>query len=303
MDFHGIDLNLLVAFDALMTERNVTRAAVRVGVSQPAMSAALARLRTLVGDPLFLRSAGGLLPTARARDMAAPITQALAQIALTIVQKPVFEPATATLTFKLAMPDYPGFFLLPALVQALENEAPGILLNVHAAHGRDASIDLLDAGAVDAAIIVAHPGGEGHILRRPLLRDAFVTIVASGHPAERSGMDVDTWLTLRHILVSPEGHLFGAVDQALAQLGKKRTLALTLPLMFAVPGVVARTLLTATVLSRVVTHAGTDARVATFVPPVALPEITFELMWHRRSDAHPAQGWFRDFIARHAAGL
>jgi DNA-binding transcriptional LysR family regulator len=99
MDFHGIDLNLLVAFDALMSERNVTRAAARVGVSQPAMSAALSRLRKLFGDQLFLRGAQGLLPTPRARDLAEPLSQALSQIESTVVKKPVFVPEKATFSF------------------------------------------------------------------------------------------------------------------------------------------------------------------------------------------------------------
>jgi DNA-binding transcriptional LysR family regulator len=123
MDFHGIDLNLLVAFDALMNERNVTRAAVRVGVSQPAMSAALARLRTLLGDTLFQRSASGLLPTPRARDLAAPIAQALQQIAAAMVEQPAFEPGTASVTFRIGLQDYPTVVLLPRLLAALRNTA------------------------------------------------------------------------------------------------------------------------------------------------------------------------------------
>src|SRR3954470_21306848 len=137
MDFHGIDLNLLVAFDALMSERNVTRAATRVGVSQPAMSAALSRLRTLMGDPLFLRGAGGLLPTQRARDLAEPLSQALAQIEATLVTPAAFVPGKASLVFNLGLQDYPTFVLLPPLLEALAQQAPGIALNVRAFEDRD----------------------------------------------------------------------------------------------------------------------------------------------------------------------
>src|SRR5690606_22982031 len=152
MNFHGIDLNLLVAFDALMNERNVTRAATQVGVSQPAMSAALSRLRKCFSDPLFLRSAEGLLPTPRARDLAEPIAQALRQIESTLVKKPEFLPEKATLTLTLGLSDYPAFVLLPSLLQALETTAPGVSLNVHAFNDRDDAVDLLDAGVIDAAI-------------------------------------------------------------------------------------------------------------------------------------------------------
>jgi DNA-binding transcriptional LysR family regulator len=303
MNFHGIDLNLLVAFDALMSERNVTRAATQVGVSQPAMSAALSRLRKLFGDPLFLRSAGGLLPTARARDLSEPIAQALRQIESTLVKKPQFEPGKASLTFKLGLSDYPAFVLLPSLLQTLAKNAPGVSLNVHAFNDRDHAVDLLDAGAIDAAIGVPPTHADGRILALPVLRDEFVTIVANDHPAARRGMSMKSYLELPHVLVSPEGELYGVVDQALAQQGKERKLALTLPQMFAVPTIVARTGMTATVMKRVALHSPVGRRLVLFPPPVALPEVVFDLIWHRRNDPHPAQIWFRGLIAECAASL
>ena len=303
MDFHGIDLNLLVAFDALMRERNVTRAATQVGVSQPAMSAALSRLRKLLSDPLFLRSAAGLLPTLRARDLAEPLSQALRQIESALVKNPKFEAGTASLTFKLGLSDYPAFVLLPALLQALEKYAPSVSVNVLAFNARDTSVDLLDAGEIDAAIGVPPTHTDGRLLARPVLRDEFVTIVASDHPVARREMSMKTYLKLAHILVSPEGDLYGLVDQALARLGKKRMLALTLPQMFAVPAIVASTRMTATVMKRIALSSHAGRRLVLFSPPVTLPEIVFDLTWHRRSDSHPAQKWFRNFIAEHAASL
>lgn len=296
MDFHGLDLNLLVAFDALMNERNVTRAATRVGVSQPAMSAALSRLRTLLGDPLFQRSSAGLMPTPRARDLAAPVASALRQIESAMVSQPVFRPETASVTFKLGLQDYPTAVLLPALLEALGQTVPGVSLNVHAFNDRDAAVDLLDAGVIDAAIGVAPTSTDGRILTRPLLRDDFVTIVSSDHPAAHGPMDLDTYLGLRHVLVSPEGQSHGLVDQALAQQGKQRKLALTLPQIFAVPAVVARTDMAATILKRVALQSQACHRLVLFPPPLPLPEIDFHLIWHRRSDNHPAQLWFREFM-------
>lgn len=303
MDFHGVDLNLLVAFDALMNERNVTRAAVQVGVSQPAMSAALSRLRTLLGDPLFQRSADGLLPTARARDLAAPVAQALRQIEAAMINRTAFEPNTAAVTFRLGLQDYPTVVLLPTLLVALQQAMPDVSVNVVAYNDRDAAVDLLDAGLIDAAIGVAPANTDGRILARPILRDEFVTIVSSDHLGDRRAMDMGTWLVMQHVLVSPEGQLHGLVDQALAQQGLKRKLALTLPQLFAVPDVVARTGMTATILKRVALHAEASHRLMLFPPPVTLPEIVFDLIWHRRSDTHPAQLWFRELIAKHAAAL
>lgn len=303
MDFHGIDLNLLVAFDALMSERHVTRAAIQVGVSQPAMSAALSRLRTLLGDPLFQRSADGLLPTPRARDLAAPIAQALQQIEAAMVRQPAFHPETASLTFRLGLQDYPTLVLLPALLEGLEKSMPGVSLNVLAFNDRDAAVDLLDAGLIDVAIGVLPGNTDGRILTRPLLRDEFVTIVSTDPLAARRAMDLASYLDLQHVLVSPEGQLHGLVDQALAQQGLKRKLALTLPQLFAVPAVVARTNMAATILKRVALQAQASHGLMLFAPPLALPEIVFHLIWHRRSDSHPAQRWLREFIAEQAAAL
>ena len=303
MDFHGIDLNLLVAFDALMSERNVTRAAIQVGVSQPAMSAALSRLRALLGDPLFQRSADGLLPTPRARDLAAPIAQALQQIEAAMVRQPAFHPETASLTFRLGLQDYPTLVLLPALLEGLEKSMPGVSLNVLAFNDRDAAVDLLDAGLIDVAIGVLPGNTDGRILTRQLLRDEFVTIVSTDPLAARRAMDLASYVDLQHILVSPEGQLHGLVDQALAQQGLKRKLALTLPQLFAVPAVVSRTKMAATILKRVALQAQASHGLMLFAPPLALPEIVFHLIWHRRSDSHPAQRWFRAFIAEQAAAL
>jgi DNA-binding transcriptional LysR family regulator len=303
MDFHGIDLNLLAAFDALLEERNVTRAAARVGVSQPAMSAALSRLRTLFEDPLFLRSAEGLLPTPRARDLAGPVSQALRQLEAVLVKKPEFDPGKVTMDFTLGLSDYPAFVLLPALLSALEKKAPGVSLRVRSFTSRDSAVDLLDAGMIDAAVGVPPTHTESRILTRAVLRDDFVTIVRRDHPSARRGMNMKTFLSLSHVLASPEGDRHGLVDEALAQLGKRRTLALTLPQMFAVPGVVAQTQMTATVMKRVALHSSARRMLVLFPPPVALPEIVFDLIWHRRSDAHPAQMWLRALLEALAKSL
>jgi len=303
MDFHGIDLNLLAAFDALMDERNVTRAAARVGVSQPAMSAALSRLRTLFADPLFRRSAQGLLPTPRARDLAGPVSQALRQIESVIVDKPVFDPGSAAQAFSLGLSDYPAFVLLPALMKALAQQAPGVSLRVLSFSGRDSAVDLLDAGTIDAAVGVPPTQPESRILSRTLLRDEFVTIVRRDHPAARRGLGLKVFLSLQHVLVSPEGDRHGLVDEALARSGQRRTLGLTLPQMFAAPEVVARTDMAATVMRRVALQSSARRRLALFPPPVPMPEMAFDLLWHRRNDAHPAQQWFRGRIEQVASML
>jgi len=267
------------------------------------MSAALSRMRKLFGDTLFLRSAEGLLPTARARDLSEPIAQALRQIESALVNRPQFVPERASLAFKLGLSDYPAFVLLPSLLQAIARKAPNVSLNVHAFNDRDHAVDLLDAGVIDAAIGVPPTHADGRIMTQPLLQDEFVTIVAKDHPAARRGMTMKNYLELPHVLVSPEGELYGIVDQALAQQGKKRRLALTLPQMFAVPPIVAQTGMTATVMKRVALHSPVGRRLVLFPPPLPLPNVVFNLIWHRRSETHPAQQWIRGLIADHAASL
>ncbi|WP_411570695.1 LysR substrate-binding domain-containing protein [Pectobacterium cacticida] len=186
---------------------------------------------------------------------------------------------------------------------ALSAKAPGVTLNVQAFNDRDHAVDLLDSGAIDAAIGVPPTHADSRILTRPLLQDEFVTILASDHPEALRGMSIENYLALPHVLVSPEGELYGVVDQVLAQQGKKRKLGLTLPQMFAVPTIVAQTRMTATVMKRVAHHSLVGNQLALFPPPVTLPEVVFDLIWHRRSDANPAQRWFREFIAERAATL
>ncbi|XBS69773.1 LysR family transcriptional regulator [Acerihabitans sp. KWT182] len=303
MNFHGIDLNLLAAFDALMDERNVTRAAARVGVSQPAMSAALSRLRRLFNDRLFMRSADGLLPTPLARDIAAPVSQALRQLEATLVKKPAFAPEKMLLTFTLGMSEYAAIVLLPALTKALEMRASGVSLNVHAFNDRDSAVDLLDGGSIDLAVGFPPVRPENRILTKPIFRDEFVTIVRRGNVMAKKGMNIAVFLALSHVLVSPEGDRYGLVDQALAQMGKQRALALTLPQMLAVPTIIAQTDMTATVMKQVVLHSSAQQDLLMFTPPVVLPSIEFHLIWHRRSDPHPAQQWLRELIASLAASL
>jgi DNA-binding transcriptional LysR family regulator len=176
-------------------------------------------------------------------------------------------------------------------------------LIVHAFNARDHAVDLLDAGTIDAAVGVPPTHTDSRILTRPVLRDEFVTIVGKDNPAARRGMDIKTYLALSHVLVSPEGDRHGVVDQALAQRGKKRSLGLTLPQMFVAPEVIGRTYMTATVMRRVALSSSASRRLVLFPPPIELPEVVFDLFWHRRSDSHPGQQWFRNLIASLAAAL
>lgn len=302
MDLHGIDLNLLVAFDALMAERSVTRAGARIGRTQPAMSAALARLRALLGDELFVRGSGGLQPTPRALDLAEPLSHALAQIQRTLAFTQAFDPAASAVTITIGLSEHPAFVLLPRLVAALAAAAQHLTLRVLSFTARDDAVALLDAGTVDMAVGVP-PAPAGRILTRPLFRERFVCVLRRGHPAAGRPFDLDAFLALSHLLVSPEGERFGLVDAALAERGLKRRLGLTLPQLYVAPALVTASDLVATLMEGVVAASGRAQDLHILPPPIQIDAVPFGLAWHRRNDAHPAQRWFRDFVAAHAAGL
>ncbi|WP_242152719.1 LysR family transcriptional regulator [Sphingomonas sp. BAUL-RG-20F-R05-02] len=298
MDLHGIDLNLLVAFDALMAERNVTRAGKRTGRTQPAMSAALARLRALFGDELFVRGPSGLQPTQRATELAEPLGRALAEIRRTLDFTQRFEPATSTQSFTLALSDHPAIVLLPHLTDRLRAVAPGVTLRINAYTHRDNAVSLLDGGEADLTIgVPARQGAGGRILTRPLFEDRFVCILRRDHPAASQPLDLAAFLGLSHLLVSPEGDRFGQVDAVLAAKGKRRRIALSLPQMHAAPGIVAASDMIATVLKGIVMDSGSRNRLAIFPPPLDLGPVSFVMSWHRRNDAHPVQRWMRETIA------
>lgn len=296
MDLHGIDLNLLVAFDALIQERSVTKAGIRIGRTQPAMSAALSRLRALFQDELFVRGPDGLQPTPRAADLAGPLQQALAEIQKTLDFTQSFEPAASTLTFTLGLSDHPAFVLLPQLMQQLTASAPGITLQVRNFSARDDAVDMLDSGEADVTIGVPSASA-GRILTQPLFEERFVCILRKDHPLAKAPLDLETFLSLGHLLVSPENDRFGHVDMALAKQGLKRRLALTLPHMYAAPLLVARSDMIATLMEGVVDASGQADNLIARGPPLDLAPVPFVMSWHRRNDTHPAQRWFRAVIA------
>jgi DNA-binding transcriptional LysR family regulator len=292
---HAIDMNLLVTFHAILAERSVTRAGARIGRTQPAMSAALARLRHLFQDELFVRGPKGLEPTPRALDLAEPIAKCLrfAEEALSLGGN--FDPRTSLSTLRIGLSDHPAAVLLPRLLAGLRQAAPGIDLDVHGYAARDQQMDMLEAGEIDVSIGV-QPRTNPRILSQPLFEESFVCILRSGHPAAKGPLALKTFVALEHLLVSPEGERFGHVDQKLAELGLRRRLGLTLPQMNVAPAVVAETDLIATLMRGVVDGASVRNRLALFEPPIELPKVSFVMCWHRRSDAHPGQRWFRELL-------
>ena len=295
MDLHGIDLNLLVAFDALMAERSVTRAGVRIGRSQPAMSAALSRLRALLQDDLFIRGPDGLQATPRALDLAEPLSRALAEIQRTLEFTQIFDPLTSSITFSIGLSEHAAFVVLPKLLSLLRQQAPGIVLSIRNFDHREEAIALLDAGEADLTVGVPHTP-TGRILSERLFEESFVCILRRDHPAQGEELTLEAFLQMSHLLVSPENDRFGTVDAALGKLGLRRRLALTLPHMYAAPALVASSDLVATMMEGVVQASGYRDKLRILKPPLELGTAKFDMSWHRRNGAHPAQRWLRGVI-------
>lgn len=295
MDLHGIDLNLLVAFDALIAERNVTRAGARIGRTQPAMSAALTRLRALLDDELFVRAPGGLAPTPRAQELAEPLALALRSIQQTLEFTQAFDPGASTMTFSLGLSGHAEAVVLPRLLAILAARAPGVNLRVRDYHSRDDAIRLLDSAEVDLTVGIP-PTETGRVSSARLFQERFVCIVRRDHPAANQPLDLDRFLSLSHILVSPENEGLDVADAALATKGLKRRVALTVPHMSTAPQLVAASDMIATVMEGVVAGSGCADRLAVLEFPLRLNPVPFVLSWHRRNDAHPAQRWMRSCL-------
>ncbi len=293
MDIRSVDLNLLKAFDALMGERAVTRAAGRIGLSQPAMSHALARLRSLFSDDLFVRTPTSMEPTARAREIAPLVAAAIEHIEAALNLGIGFDPAKSAGIFTAGMAEYAEVALVGRLAASFAREAAKATLRLTPATGAEAA-EQLDRGAIDVA--VAHLGAlPAHIESMVLLRDPFVVVARRGHPLARGPLSLEAYAAQDHVLVSPRGATSGALDRILVDFGLKRRLALLVATYLAVPAALAASDLVATVPRRTARQIATTAEIAIMPLPIDYA-MTVSMAWHRRAASEPAQAWFRSLL-------
>lgn len=293
-----IDLNLLVALDALLAERNVTHAARRLNLSQPALSAQLARLRDLFGDPLLLPAQRGMLPTQRARELQDPLRRALDEVRSVLVAGSRFDPAQATFTARIAASDYTQQAILLPLRHALAHDAPGMSFAFRAIAAGDL-VAQMERGDVDVALMVPETAPE-RLRARVLFAERYVAIVRRDHPAVGPELDLDTFCALDHVVVSPQGGGFvGPADAALAAHGRTRRVAMSVPGFLIVPEIVAGSEMIALVPERLARQGG--ARFRILEPPVPVPGFDIAMVWHDRTTDHPAQRWLRARLRAQAA--
>ena len=293
MDIRNVDLNLLVALDALLAERSVSRAAVRLRLSQPAASALLARLRELFGDPLLLRSARGMLPTPRALELLGPVKRVLDEIDALVQPRSAFDPASALHSFTLSASDYVEYALLPTLVDYLERKAPGVRLAVRPLDVQTVATQM-ESGEVDLCITGLQNAPAG-LHTQPLYIERMVSVVRRNHPGIGARLTLEKFCSLEHILVSVRGSSFSArIDEALAALGRKRRVRLAVPHFLLVPEIVARSDMISALPERLARGYARKLRI--LEPPLDIPGFTVGQIWHERNQREPAQQWLRKLL-------
>jgi len=308
-NFRTLDLNLLRVFDEVMTERNLTHAADKLALTQPAVSNALRRLREALGDELVVRSGQGVAPTPRALALWPVVRRALAQLQEALAPG-AFDAASAHTSFVLAMADATGATLIPSLVEILEREAPGVSLRVVPLTTRDPR-RLLDEGSADMAVgyfpaamadLTARAQSDSPVAFESMrLYDGeYVCVMRAGHPLARGPMTLDAYCAARHLLVSFSGKPFGFIDQALAALGRERRIVLTVNQFFTAGRVVAASDLLTVLPRHFVGVASLKDELVWRPLPMPVPIVHVDALWHQRRHGEPAHRWLQQALARAA---
>lgn len=287
-----MDLNLLVAFDALYRTRSVTRAAREQGVTQSAMSHTLRRLRDELGDPLFVRGRGGMVPTPVADALAQPVRAGLGILERAVDDPGAFDPATSTRTFRLMTPDMVEVLAIPALLEHVSTHAPGIHIEIAAPTiGRES--EALASGSVDVALGVPRELTPDIRVRR-LYTETFACLVRVDHPAVDDTLDMSTYASLPHALISPGGSGPGPADRALAAHGLTRRIALRTPNFLVAPWLVARSDLIVTAPRRLCERMVQTFPLRLVECPIELPSFDMQMAWHPRMHADAGHRWLRE---------
>jgi DNA-binding transcriptional LysR family regulator len=308
-NFRTLDLNLLRVFDELMAERNLTRAAANLAMTQPAASNALRRLRDFFGDALVVRAGYGVQPTPFAAALWPKVRQTLGQLREAIAPSQ-FDPATAQTSFLLAMADSTATQLIPHLLAIIERSAPGINLRVMPLTTRDprpmlAKDDIHAAIGFFPAVVAAialqnHEESTDVYDHVSLYGGEYVCVMRRDHPLARRALTLDRYCEARHLLVSFSGRPHGFVDEALARQQRSRRIVLTVNQFFTAGQVVAQSDLLTVLPRHFLAATGVRTELAVRTLPFAMPPVDVDILWHRRLGARPGQAWLREQIQQAA---
>ncbi|WP_051955849.1 LysR family transcriptional regulator [Beijerinckia mobilis] len=296
IDLKRFDLNLLAVFDALMQERHVGRAGERLGLTQPAVSHALARLRALADDTLFVKHARGVKPTARAIELAETIGPALAVLRASFGIRTAFDPSSASRTIVIGSSDYVELALLPAVVARLRHEAPKIDIRIRSITQGDVE-QAMRRRDIDLAIgpLTASPGS---VLATPLFSDRLVLVARQGHPGLAQPLTVEAFAGLHYLLVSQSGDASGIVDDALREFGLERRVALTIPHFSAAPFLIAETDLVAMLPERIAKPLCAPASVTIHDCPLDVPPWVVGIAQPQEGQMDPCLSWLVTLIRK-----
>lgn len=296
VNFAAFDLNLLRVFDALLREGSTVRAGEWIGLSQPAVSAALGRLRHALDDPLFVRKGNRLVPTARASKLGEPVGEVLKSLERLLNEPEIFRPEDARLDFRIAGTDFFASMLMPQLARLTQERAPGVRLQLLDLVP-DNYVETIDRYELDLALIPAQdfPGWLRH---EPVFQAQFAVIARPGHgqlgdlgPGDE--MPLERFCRLGHVLCSPEGKFRGIGDAALERAGRSRHVVMSVPVFEGVLRAVAETDLVALIPVQLAKAGSARGDVVIYRPPVAIEGPTLCMAWHSRADRDPAHQWMR----------
>jgi DNA-binding transcriptional LysR family regulator len=302
MHISRVDLNLFIVFEAIFAEGSLTRASLKMNLTQPAISHALGRLRQLFDDPLFERQGHVMVPTPLARSIIEPVRQALRGFEVTLNGVERFDPASSERTFSVALRDVLEASVLPPLMAGMAHSAPSVGLNALQVGRRELESELA-AGTLDAAIDILLPLSSD-VRHTRLLRDNTVVLVRRGHPLVRDGaLDMESYLQLEHIMASSRRRGPGLEDFELSRMGLQRRIRLRCQHYFAACRVVSQTDLALTIPERLaqVVNGQFDNQILPF--PLAMPSLDIYLYWHANVDNDPANVWLRQHLTDVTAAL
>lgn len=300
----NIDLHLLACLDALLTERQVTRAAERMNMTQPGMSNALARLRQKFQDPLLVRTSHGMVPTERALELAASVRAALMHVDAALAHHGEFIPENARVSYKIAISDYVSLLLMPALMDDLLKKAPGVKVTTSASDAKRLR-EWLEEGECHLSIGYYADLADG-MHSSELLTDEMCCIAREGHPALRGRISLEQYIEQPHVLMvggSQAATFEVMADEALSALGLARRIVMRMPSLLVVPAVVAGSEMIATVPRRLARIYRESLPLQVMELPVEVPTYRLLMVWHERTQHDGAQRWLRQKIRHLAKGV
>ena len=287
------ELNLLIVFDAIMTESSITRAANRLNMTQPAVSNAVSRMSVALKDDLFVKSGRNIQPTLKAQNLWEQIKDPVSQLSA-VIRPADFEPATVKRTFRISLADVAAQMLMVPLRKIIEAEAPNV--NVHLVPYTiinaqqvldDANVDLVVGAAITLSPVI-----RAEYLFDPL----YVCVMRPGHPLAKGNLSVEEFAAAEHLLVSLSGDTTGFTDEVLAQRGLSRRIACTVNQFSLVPDLLTNSNLISIIPSDAVRKHIVSGKLAATIPPIDMPKTTASLFWHKRQDKDPGLVWLRDKV-------